>query len=299
MTDTTDNTQAKDATQSTDSTSTTSTTSQADTSKAVEPFYTAFADEELRGHPSVIRYKSAEDLARGLVHAEKRLGVPAEQLLRIPAKPDDKDAYLEIYRKLGAPEKAEDYGIQIEEGASDEVKAISGELAAFGVEHGLNKSQMAGLLEMLNTKSAAALAAETAEATQAKADCEAALKQEWGAAYPQKVKDIGAAVVKLAQGAGVDVKEVTAALDEKGLGSSVALNKLFAHFATLTAEPGSAPNGRTTEGVMTPAEAKNARLAMENDPDKRAILENKSHGQHDALVKERQRLLGMEIAKAD
>jgi hypothetical protein len=41
--------------------------------------------------------------------AEKMLGAPADHLVRLPTRPDDEAGWRNVWQRLGAPEKAEDY----------------------------------------------------------------------------------------------------------------------------------------------------------------------------------------------
>lgn len=52
---------------------------------------------------------AALELVKAHRSAELRLGVPAEQLLRLPRDTADADGWKSVWQKLGAPEKPEDY----------------------------------------------------------------------------------------------------------------------------------------------------------------------------------------------
>lgn len=88
--------------------------------------------------------------------AEQKLGVPADQVLRLPGKDAKPEDYMAIYRKLGAPEKAEDYGLQAPEGDSGEfLKAATTKFYELGV----TKAQASGIAEWHNAQIEASKAA--------------------------------------------------------------------------------------------------------------------------------------------
>lgn len=123
--------------------------------------------------------------------AETKAEPKQESGLKLPgadAKPEDWQAF---YRQIGAPEKAEDYGIKAPEGQDDAfAKEAAGEFAKFG----LRKDQASGITAWWNAK-VEALAKADAEAKaandkamQVKNDGEqAALKSEWGQSYDTNV----------------------------------------------------------------------------------------------------------------
>src|SRR5688572_23977637 len=56
------------------------------------------------------------ELIKGYRGAEKTLGVPADQILRLPGKDAKPEDWRGVYTKLGLPEKPEGYEIKAPEG---------------------------------------------------------------------------------------------------------------------------------------------------------------------------------------
>jgi hypothetical protein len=123
--------------------------------------------------------KVIPELVKGYRGAEQFLGVPADQLIRIPKDGDEK-VMSSIYDRLGRPADPKGYDFKLPEGAKPEhADALKGMFHKYG----LNPKQAAGVVADL-------VAMEQAEMTQgneaaaAKRATEAtALKTKWGAAY--------------------------------------------------------------------------------------------------------------------
>ena len=174
--------------------------------------------------------------------AETRLGVPADQLLRVPTKPDDVDGWSTVYRRLGRPDDPKDYVLKDAKGQD-----LDASTADF-LRQTLHKANM--------PKDAAALvAAELAKFTEkvnadAKADYDAKLatgKQEltknWGsnAAANLEVAKAGARAL------GVDVEMVSSL--EQTFGYAKVM-EMFRVVGSKTSEGSfvSAPNGASSNG---------------------------------------------------
>lgn len=124
------------------------------------------------------------ELIKGWSGAEKFLGVPPDQIVRLPKDGDDK-ALDAVYSRLGRPADANGYDIKFPEGFNE---ASTGPLKSMFHKHGLNTKQAAGLVADL-------VAIETAEVQKAndttankRSGEESTLKSEWGAAYEKNSK---------------------------------------------------------------------------------------------------------------
>ena len=253
-------------------------------------WWESFTDETLKTSPNVTRYKTVEDAARALDLANKRLGVPPERLLKIPEKPDDAEGWGAVHKALGRPDKAEEYQIALGETATEADKQFVEGFREVAHKAGYTQPQIAAAVEYLN--GVTIKAAEAAEAAQ-KAAAEqtaAALKKEWGDKFPVYQKEIGKLV--LDNGG----QELLDELNASGLGNSPSLSKFLAKLVDRMAEPGAAPGGggNVNDGVMTPAQAKAARLALEADPEKGRALRDKNHTLHASVTEERNRYLKFE-----
>lgn len=80
-------------------------------------WYASIPDPELVGHIQTKGWSrlepaaAAAEAAKAHRAAERMLGAPADQMLRLPARSDDEAGWRQVYQRLGAPERAEDYAI--------------------------------------------------------------------------------------------------------------------------------------------------------------------------------------------
>ena len=50
------------------------------------------------------------------LNAQQLLGAPADQLVRMPTKPDDEAGWAALHKRMGKPDKAEDYILKTADG---------------------------------------------------------------------------------------------------------------------------------------------------------------------------------------
>ncbi len=252
-------------------------------------FWEGFTDAKLKESPVVLRHKSVEDLARSLTAAESKLGVPADQLLRLPTKPEET---ADLYRRLGAPETAEGYKIGLPENATDEdkaaVKSFTEHMHAKGP---FPPDMIAAAVEWNNQQAEAATAAMAAAETARREEGEALLKKELGAKFDPEMGAVG----KLLNDLGGP--ELAKELNASGAGDNPRLMLALHKIVDRLGEPDGLEggNGGTGgQGLMTPGQAKAARIGLENDPVKGPALRDKDHAMHNSVVEERNRLFALE-----
>lgn len=262
------------------------------TGAATEEFWTGFSDDKLKNSPVVLRHKTTEDLARSLVAAESRLGVPADQLLRLPTKDED---YPAIWKALGAPETAEGYKITLPEGASDEDKAFAQRFGEHMHQAGPFPPQVVkAAVDFVNAETARTDADLKAAEDAARGEGEKLLREQLGAAYDPDMKAVGRMLADL------KIDGLQEELNASGLGNSprllLALHKIMDARGEPQALEGA--NAGTARGsAMTPATAKAARITLENDPIKGPALRDSGHAMHKAVVAERDRLFAYEAGR--
>lgn len=150
--------------------------------------------DDIRESPSLAKFETIEGLAKSYVNAERMIG---SDKVVIP-KDGDADGFRQVMSKLGLPETAEGYDFKAPESIPEGLQysaEVDGRLAGIFHKHGLPKS-MAGavrddLIKLVSEGGMVSLeqAAAAQEAAQKQIEQgEAALKQEWGAAYEQRGK---------------------------------------------------------------------------------------------------------------
>lgn len=118
-------------------------------------------------------------------NAEQKLGVPPDQLLRLPKDENDVEGFRGVMAKLGWPETPDGYGLTVPEGQSD---AFLKQATGWFHELGIPKRQAAGLAGKWNEYVAAQ---QTAQAEQIEAndvkDIQA-MQAEMGDEYDKNVE---------------------------------------------------------------------------------------------------------------
>lgn len=179
---------------------------------------------DLRGSPSIVKFKEPAALAKSYVELEKNFG----NALR-PPKPDaDQKEFDAFYRKLGRPVTPEEYQItkpddvELDEETEKRIRTQAYRL-------GLNGRQTQ---EMVN-----AYAGEVREAIGIRKgeveNADAALKEKWGGNYERNLSIVGRTLSHLDPEGGLS-KE----LSRTGLGNHPGMIELFLNYGKLLVEDG-------------------------------------------------------------
>ena len=253
-----------------------------------KPWYDGF-QPELKSWTGLAKYKGPEDLALALKSAEGRLGVPADQLVRLPKTPDDKEGLAAVFKALGAPDTPEGYQFTLPENLAETDKAAVQSFAKHMHEATMAPpSVLSAAVEWWTGEVARQEEAATAELAQLRTAGETKLKEAWGAAFDQRKTEVGALITELGG------EDLAKELNASTLGDHPALAMALAKVVDMRAEPGPAGDGQRAVPAgrqMTPDQARAARLEMEADPVKMAALMDAAHPQHTAVVEQRNRLL--------
>lgn len=214
-------------------------------------------------------FKTVEDVVNGYRNYEKYQGVPQEKLLKLPDE-NNADEVNAFYKKLGRPDKAEDYKFEIAEGQDDAIaKAIAPELFKIG----LSQKQAAAIYKTLETAKIEQGKAAEAAAIKAEED----LKTEWGSNYDNNLK----AAQQAAKIAGVTPEQIEAL--QKATDYKTVMN-IFKNLASKFGEDvlRGAGDNRQSRFTLTPQQARekieqlksNAEwVAKMNSGDKAALQE--------------------------
>jgi hypothetical protein len=210
-------------------------------------------DPELKGYAELKGWKSPAESIKAARDAEKLIGVPKDELLRLPkdlaaAKPEELDA---IYTRLGRPATAADYKLPIVEGGEE----FAGKMAAMLHASGVSQQQAATLATGWNAYIQSTVEATEREQAQREQVDVNQLHQEWpGEVFDQR-KEMGRRYVEtlVRPIAGDDTPEVLGKIED-AIGTAMFM-KIFASGGEKLGEApyvgDSTPGSRT----MTPAAA--------------------------------------------
>lgn len=175
--------------------------------------------DDLKESKTLGKFKDVENLARSYVNAERLIGQD-----KIPMPKTDED-FLAAMRKLGAPEKADDYKFDESIAPKDVRESIKAQLPWFksiASEIGLTPKQAEKLVAAYSNNVAEALQAEAKNDEYAMATAQTELRKEWGADMERQVE-----IAKRAMGHYLS-KPLQSRLIQAGFGNEPELIKLMA-----------------------------------------------------------------------
>ena len=241
------------------------------------PEWVSSIDESLRGEATLHKFKSPSELAKSYIEAQKFIG---SDKIAVPGKYATPEEYKKVFSKLGLPESADKYEINLKNKEVFSDTDIKG-LKEVAHKNNLLPSQVQALAEYLEQDATAYNNTIVEKATQeAKANMDS-LKQEWGDKYESKVDDAKFAIKHF----GGD--DMLNHIVNMGMSSDRQLISFLAKIGG--AFKGDTLPGATqinNSGRMTPGEASNALDGMRLNP----IAMDANHPQHAAMVRDMERL---------
>ena len=148
--------------------------------------------EEFRKDPNIEKFTEIDALAKSYINATKMIG---QDKIAIPTNNSTQEAWDEAYNKLGRPESAAKYALDVK---SETVSMDENAIKTFAEEShklGLNNKQAQGILEYYKNNMEGSAQQSKIDIETSQAQAEQHLRQEWGRDYDAKVKQ-AAAVAK-------------------------------------------------------------------------------------------------------
>jgi hypothetical protein len=208
--------------------------------------------DDMKKDPSLdpLKGKGIVDVVKGFINAQKLIGKDKIPLPGETAKPEE---WAEFYKKLGRPEKPEDYKLakpsDLPKDFPFQEKLIQ-DFSKAGHELGLTTKQITGLYKWYLTNELETWNGITRDSAQAREGAETALRKEYGNAYDQR---IGAAKILLGK---FGTPELTQALDATGMGNNPLLVKFLVNVAGQFSEDTLKGMGKSQFNIQAPEEAK-------------------------------------------
>jgi hypothetical protein len=219
------------------------------------PWYQGVAgiDSELIGHfvnkgwDKLTAAEAAAHAAKAHRDAEKFVGAPANELMRLPKDASDEAGWKNIWKKLGTPDKSDDYdfsGIKRSDGtALDDAFAKQMKDEAFKLN--LPKDTAAKMTEQFVKYQDNVRAAESAEQAAKLTEERQALQKNWGANFEANKFT----AQRAAQALGVDPE--TVGLLEKHVGYSKVMDMFLNIGSKIGEDKFVSSGGNSSNGVMT------------------------------------------------
>jgi len=145
--------------------------------------------EEFRSDPNIEKFTEIDALAKSYINATKMIG---QDKVAVPNKNSTEDQWNEVYDKLGRPESADKYALDVK---SDVVPLDDGAVKQFAENAhklGLSNKQAQGVLEFYKTSMEGTAQQSKVDTETAQVQAEQELRQEWGREFENNVKKAGA-----------------------------------------------------------------------------------------------------------
>lgn len=234
---------------------------------------------ELQEDATLRKFSDVPSLAAAYINAQKLIGA---EKIAIPGKHASDEDWMGVYKKLGLPEKVEEYDIKINESATlDEnfVKSFKENAHKFGILPG-QAQKLADWFSEINTTAESKFMEENKVKQQQEID---GLKAEWGKNFDANLSRAKLVLKNFAD------KDTLQYMEDTGLMNDVRLAKLFAGVgAKLYKETPIVAGDVATSGTMSPKEAKKSVDTIMANPNHPYFL--KEHPGHKAAVAEVQGL---------
>ena len=254
-----------------------STVAKADT-PAPQPTQSTWKDsisEVYRNDPNIEKFTEIDALAKSYINATRMIG---QDKVAVPNENSTDDQWNEVYAKLGRPESADKYKLDVK---SESVPIEDGAIKQFAeTSHklGLNNKQAQGILEYYKSIMEGSVQQSKIDTETAQAQAEQQLRQEWGKTFDENVKKAGS-IAKA--NLGVDVLDMQLK-DGTRLGDHPEVIKGFAKIADMMSED---------KIVSTESENVDQGRDLEQEisrimNDRTGPYWNKGHPEHDKIVQQ-------------
>jgi hypothetical protein len=231
--------------------------------------------EELRNDPNISKFTELEALAKSDVNATRMIG---QDKVAVPNNNSTEDQWNEVYDKLGRPESADKYQLDVK---SDIVPLDDGAIKQFAEnahQLGLNNKQAQGILEFYKNSMESSAQQSKIDNETAQANAEQELRKEWGSNYENNIKKAGS-IAKANMNPEVLDMELK---DGTRLGDHPAIIKGFANIANLMSEDKLVSTESENVSQGTDYEAEISKIVNDRD----GPYWNKSHPDHDKVVQQ-------------
>ncbi len=242
--------------------------------------------DDIKNDSSMSTIKDVTSLAKSYISAQKMIG---KDKISIPdPKHATQDDYINIFKKLGMPEKLDDYKFKLPDGVDEPSLDANfmGKLKESALAAGVLPWQFEKIYAAYHTNISEKMTAmQTQTAAESKQGIDA-LKAEWGAGYDSQVKKANVAFREL-----VPNQADRDALIQSGMGSNPVVLKMLANAAKYFKEDTFLGQGAGEFTGMTPEQALTKARAIQGDASH--PYRNPTHPNHTHAKKEVQDLYKM------
>jgi hypothetical protein len=245
--------------------------------------WSASLPDELKSDPSLapLKGKGIADVVKSYVNAQRMVGKDKVALPGEKATPEELN---EFFKKLGRPDKPEDYKIakptDLPEGFPFQEKLVQ-DFTKTAHELGMTSKQAMGLYKWFMGAEVDAFTGMQKDAETQTIEAEKALRKEFGKAYDERLAGANMVLEKYAPEGLVDL------LTSTGLGRNPLMVKFLASVANEFSEDTLKGMGSKRFGILSPADAAAELETQKMDKNFMAAYMNPKDSGHAAAVQKR------------
>ena len=258
-----------------ETTQTTTDTPQQTTQTTTTGSWKETISEEFRNDPNISKFTEIDALAKSYINATRMIG---QDKVAVPNENSTEDQWNEVYGKLGRPESADKYKLEVKSETAPLDEGAIKQFAENAHQLGLNNKQAQGILEFYKNSMEGSVQQARVDTETAQANAEAELRKEWGRSYEDNIKKAGA-VAKANMNAEILNMELK---DGTRLGDHPAVIKGFANIANILSEDKLVSTDSESVDQGTDYQAEISKIVNDRD----GPYWNKSHPDHDKIVQQ-------------
>ena len=260
-----------------------------ETGQAPSEDWKASLPEDIRDNQLIHNANSIESLAKTAIHAQSMIGADK---IAVPGRWANDDDWNNVYTKLGKPEDAQGYKVELKEGTEVD-KDMESWYRGLAHKAGLNDRQANTIFQEYMAKEAELKAANAPPSPEdveiIKGEAEIALKKEWGKAFDTKMNEAKGVLTEFAP------KDFDQLLTKDGvpLGNDPVFIKTLANIGNyINSKLGEDKMvGSKQQPQYTPADAEKEIAALRGDPRDGGPYWDKKHPDHMRTVQQVQELM--------
>ena len=231
--------------------------------------------EEFRNDPNISKFTEIDALAKSYINATRMIG---QDKVAVPNENSTDDQWNEVYGKLGRPESADKYQLEVKSETAPLDESAIKQFAENAHQLGLNNKQAQGILEFYKNSMEGSIQQARVDTETAQANAEQELRKEWGRSYDENIKKAGA-IAKANMSEDILNMELK---DGTRIGDHPSVIKGFASIANLMSEDKLVSTESENVDRGTDYEAEISKLVNDRD----GPYWNKSHPDHDKVVQQ-------------
>ena len=231
--------------------------------------------EEFRNDPNISKFTEIDALAKSYINATRMIG---QDKVAVPNENSTDDQWNEVYGKLGRPESADKYQLEVQSETAPLDESAIKQFAENAHKLGLNNKQAQGILEYYKDSMEGSVQQARVDTETAQANAEQELRKEWGRSYDENIKKAGA-IAKANMSEDILNMELK---DGSRIGDHPSVIKGFASIANLMSEDKLVSTESENVDRGTDYQAEISKLVNDRD----GPYWNKSHPDHDKVVQQ-------------